>query len=249
MSSKSIDCGRKSLRVGMALLVSGLATSLYADRIDDLAEKHLKRNNAPAISLAILKDGKVIKAKGYGVANMELKVPATAETVYQLASVTKQFTATAVMLLVEQGKVRLTDPIAQHVNGLPATWSNITVRHLLSMTSGLKDYLNIVPPSRGRGDFTYEQIVDLVRDEPVNFAPGERYQYSNSNYILLAMLIRSLSGKTYDSFLAERVWGPLGMRATQRDNPADIIPNRAALYEWQSNKFENVRFLSPTLWN
>lgn len=233
----------------MVLLALMLTASAYADRIDDLAEKHLKRNNAPALSLAVLKEGAVIKAKGYGVANLELKVPATAETVYQLASVTKQFTATGVMLLVEEGKVRLTDPIGKHVKGLPEAWSNITVRHLLSMTSGLKDYLSIVPPKRGREDFTYEQIVDLIRDEPVNFAPGERYQYSNSNYILLAMLIRSISGKSYDGFLAEKVWGPLGMRATQRDNPSDVIPNRAGLYEWQSNKFENVRFLSPTLWN
>src|SRR2546426_11635747 len=135
MCSKSKDCAGKSLRMGMALLVWALTTSVYADRIDDLAEKHLKRNNAPAISLAILKDGKVIKAKGYGVANLELKVPATAETVYQLASVTKQFTATGGMLLVEDGKVRLTDPIGKHVKGLPEAWSNITVRHLLSMTS------------------------------------------------------------------------------------------------------------------
>jgi len=233
----------------MVLLAWVLTASAYADRIDDLAEKHLKRNNAPGLSLAVLKEGAVIKAKGYGVANLELKVPATAETVYQLASVTKQFTATGVMLLVEEGKVRLTDPIGKHVKGLPDAWSNITVRHLLSMTSGLKDYLSIVPPKRGREDFTYEQIVDLIRDEPVNFAPGERYQYSNSNYILLAMLIRSITGKPYDGFLAEKVWGPLGMRATQRDNPSDVIPNRAGLYEWQSNKFENVRFLSPTLWN
>ena len=233
---------------GVALLAC-MAAPLRADRIDDLAERHLKRSNTPGISLAVLKEGKVIKAKGYGLANVELNVPATAETVYQLASVTKQFTATAVMLLVEEGKVRLSDPISKHVKGLPAAWSKITVRHLLSMTSGIKDYLQVVAPERARQDFTYEQIVEIVADEPLDFVAGERYRYSNSNYILLAMLIRSVSGKSYDSFLKERVWGPLGMNATRRDDPQDIVPNRAGLYDSQSNKLQNIRFLSPTLWN
>jgi len=238
-------------RFGFSAVLLGwtLASPVYADRIDDCAQRHLKRSHVPGISLAVVKSGKVIKAKGYGLANLEWNVPASAETVYQLASVTKQFTATAVMLLVEEGKVRLSDPISQHVNGLPAGWSNLTVRHLLSMTSGIKDYLNVVPPNVAREDFTYERIIGLVADLPLDFEPGERNQYSNSNYILLAMLIRSVSGKSYDGFLAERVWGTLGMTATQRDNPADVIPNRAGLYNWRSNKFENIQFLSPTLWN
>ena len=232
-----------------ALVGCMLAGSAFADPVDDCVQRHLKRSNVPGISLAVLKEGKVIKAKGYGLANLELNVPAAPETVYQLASVTKQFTATAVMLLVEEGKVRLSDPISLHVKGLPAAWTNITVRHLLSMTSGIKDYLGVVQPTVSRQDFTYERIVELIADLPLDFEPGERNRYSNSNYILLAMLIQSLSGKSYDSFLAERVWGPLGMTATQRDNPADVIPNRAGLYNWRTNKFENIQFLSPTLWN
>src|SRR5687767_11669315 len=100
------------------ILITGVLTgSLWADPVDDCAQRHLKRNNVPGISLAVLKEGKVIKAEGYGLGNLELSVPATPETVYQLASVTKQFTATAVMLLVEEGKVRLSDPISKHVNG------------------------------------------------------------------------------------------------------------------------------------
>jgi len=235
--------------VVVAFLVLAIAKPLQADRVDDLAEKHLKRNNAPGFSLAVLKDAKVIKAKGYGLANVEWNVPATPETVYQLASVTKQFTATAVMLLVEEGKVRLSDRISEHVKGLPSAWSNITVRHLLNMTSGIKDYLQIVQSGRSRQDFTYEQLVELVADEPLDFAAGDRFRYSNSNYILLAMLIRSVSGKSYDALLKERVWGPLGMTATQRDDPQNIVPNRAGLYDSQSNKLQNIRYLNPTLWN
>ena len=236
-------------KLGAVLALWILAGSTYADDVDNCIETHLQRNNVPGISLAVLRDGNVIKAKGYGLANLELNVPATTETVYQLASVTKQFTATGVMLLVEDGKVRLSDPISRYVKGLPAAWSNITVRHLLSMTSGIKDYLGVVQPSIAREDFTYERIVALIADLPLTFEPGERYQYSNSNYILLAMLIRSVSGKSYDTFLAERVWAPLGMTATRRDDPESVIANRAGLYNWRSNKFENIQFLSPTLWN
>jgi D-alanyl-D-alanine carboxypeptidase len=231
------------------LLACALATNLRADRVDDIVDRHLKRDNIPGASLAVVKDGAVIKAKGYGLANVEWNVSATPDTAYQLASVTKQFTATAVMLLVEEGKVRLSDRIGKYIKDLPAAWRDVTVRNLLNMTSGIKDYLNNVPPDRDREDFSYEQLVELVADKPMDFTPGDRFSYSNSNYILLALLIRAVSGKSYDSFLAEKVWGPLGMTATRRDNPAEVIPHRAALYESQSNKLQNVRFLSPTLWN
>ncbi len=242
----SIANRRRLVGLGFILISTGF---LGADPVDDCVQRHHQRSNVPGISVAVLKEGKVIKAKGYGLANLEWNLPATPETVYQLASVTKQFTATAVMLLVEAGKVRLSDPISKHVQGLPTAWSNITVRHLLNMTSGIKEYLAVVKPDVAREDFTYERVVELVADLPLNFVAGERFQYSNSNYILLAMLIRSISGKSYDDFLAQRVWGPLQMTATQRDNPAHVIAHRAGLYNWRTNKFENIPFLSPTLWN
>src|SRR4026209_1723690 len=118
MCPRFIGSDHRCLSVAIALVLCGLTTPVHGDRIDEFAQKHLKRNNAPAISLAVLKDGRVVKAEGYGLANVELNVPATAETAYQLASVTKQFTATAVMLLVEDGKVRLSDPIGLDVKGL-----------------------------------------------------------------------------------------------------------------------------------
>jgi CubicO group peptidase (beta-lactamase class C family) len=225
------------------------AGSLAADPIDDYVTAQIKRQNIPGLSLAVVKDGKVIKAKGYGLANLEWKIAATPETAYQLASVSKQFTATGIMLLVEEGKVQLSDPIRKYFSELPVAWSNITVRHLLTMTSGIKDYLNIVPPDEWRKDFTHERIVQIMTEAPLDFAAGEKFSYSNSNYVLLAMLIQKLSGKSYDAFLAERVWGPLQMTATRRDNPFDVIPNRAALYDWKTNHFENIDFLSPSLWN
>jgi D-alanyl-D-alanine carboxypeptidase len=225
------------------------AVPLAADEIDDYVAGQLKRQNIPGLSLAVVKHGKVVKAKGYGLANLEWNIPATPDTAYQLASVSKQFTATAVMLLAEDGKLQLSDNILKYFPNLPAPWSNITVRHLLTMTSGIKDYLNIVPSAEWRNNFTHEQLLQIMAAAPLDFAAGDKYAYSNSNYVLLAMLIQKLSGKSYDSFLAERVWGPLQMTATRRDNPADVVPNRAALYDWKTNKFENIDFLNPTLWN
>ena len=220
-----------------------------ADEIDRYVAKQLEGQNIPGLSLAVVKNGRVIKTKGYGLANLEWNVPATPDTAYQLASVSKQFTATAIMLLVEDGKLQLSDSITKYFSELPATWSNITVRHLLTMTSGIKDYLNVVPPSEWRNDFTYARLLEIMKNEPLEFAAGDKYAYSNSNYVLLAMLIQRLSGKSYDAFLAERVWGPLQMTATRRDSPFDLIPHRAALYDWKTNKFEHIDLLNPTLWN
>ena len=219
-----------------------------ADEIDDYVAKQLERQNIPGLSLAVVKNGKVIKAKGYGLANLEWNVPATVDTAYQLASVSKQFTATAIMLLVEDGKLQLSDSVTKHFPELPGAWSNITVRHLLTMTSGIKDYLNVVPPGEWRNDFTYARLLEIMKNEPLEFGAGDKFAYSNSNYVLLAMLVQKLSGKSYDSFLAERVFGPLKMTATRRDSPFDVILHRAALYDWKTNKFENIDLLNPSLW-
>jgi D-alanyl-D-alanine carboxypeptidase len=238
----------KAIVLVLILALSG-SRALRADEVDDYVEAQRQRFNVPGISLAVVKSGKVIKAKGYGIANIELNVPATPTSAYQLASVTKQFTATGIMLLVEDGKLKLSDNISKHLDNLPAAWSNITVRHLLTMTSGIKDYLNNMPRGTSRNEFTFEQLIDFVRDKPLDFAPGEAYRYSNSNYILLARIIQQLSDKPYESFLADRIFRPLGMTSTRRDSPTDLITNRAGLYEFRSNKLENVRYLSPSLWN
>ena len=239
-----------SLRIAFVLvaLVSTVVPT-RADQIDLYVAGQLKKQNVPGLSLAVVRHGKIIKAKGYGLANVELNVPATRNTAYQLASVTKQFTATAIMLLVEEERVRLSDSIAKYLDDLPAAWSNITVRHLLTMTSGIKDYLDHLPDSAWREDFTSERLIHLMTDLPLDFLPGEKFSYSNSNYVLLAMIIHKVSQKSYDSFLAERVFGPREMTATRRDSLSDVITNRAALYEWERDKLANVRFLSPTLWN
>ena len=156
---------------------------------------------------------------------MELGVPVTTDTVFQIQSITKQFTATGIMLLVEEGKIRLDDPISRYLDATPAAWKPITVRHLLTHTSGLKDFINDATTS-SRLDATEEQIMQAVAARPLNFQPGQMWQYSNTNYHLLAMIIRKVAGKWYGDFLAERIFQPLGMTHTAVMSEGEMCPSR-----------------------
>ena len=188
------------------------------------SRKHVKATH-PGLSVAVIHDGKIKKAKAYGLASVELNVPARPETVYELASATKPFVATAVMLLVQDGKIRLEDPVSKFTGDAPQTWKGITVRHLLTHTSGIKDYLSDL-----RRDFPHdtppEKIVRAAIEAPLNFTPGEKWSYSNTGYVLLGMIVRKASGKSYDAYLEDRVFKPLGMADTRHNTPDEVIPNR-----------------------
>jgi len=214
----------------------------------------MRLRHIPGLSLAVVQDGKIIKAKGYGLANVELNSPAAPDTVYQLASLTKQFTATTIMLLVQDGKISVEDKISSYVDGTPDSWKEITLRHLLTHTSGLKDYLDEAPDSpnsavKSHEETTPEKIVQSMVGRPLDFAPGEKYTYSNTNYLLLSMVVRRAGGKPYDQFLAERVFQPLGMTATRLTSHEEVIPNRAAGYTWTGTRWRNSAALNPTLWD
>jgi CubicO group peptidase (beta-lactamase class C family) len=229
----------------LCLIIVGEA--VRADAVDDLVQHEISVQKIPGISIAVIENGKILKARGYGFADLELDVPASAETVYQLASVTKQFTAAAIMLLAEDGKLDLDDKISKHLTNAPDAWNQITVRQLLTMTSGIKDYNQ--PLGDSHDDFDYEKLERLIASFPLQFQPGTKWAYSNSNYILLALLIQRITGKTYDEFLADRVFRPFGMTTTRRDNPSDLVKNRAALYELKGSNIVNSRFVNPTLFN
>jgi CubicO group peptidase (beta-lactamase class C family) len=220
-----------------------------ANEIDIYIKDQLKKQHLPGLSFAVVRAGRIVKSGGYGQANLEWNLRATPDTAYQLASVTKQFTAAAILLLAADGKLRLSDNVTQYFESLPRGWSGITIRHLLTMTSGVADYLEHIPESQWQHDFTRERLIEIIGSLPVEFQPGERFSYSNSNYLLLAMIIREVTQQSYDVFLEERVFKPLGMTATRCDTPYEVIPNRAALYERRSNTWVNARFLSPSLWN
>lgn len=197
------------------------------------------------MSIAVVRNGKVEKAKGYGLADVEHNIPATEHTVYQWASITKQFTAEAIMLLVQDGKLRLEDRIAKHYANAPAAWSNVTIRHLLSHTSGIRNFIELpVFRDNVRKDYSPEEFVSHIRDLPLDFEPGEDSKYSNTGYYLLGLIIESASGKSYADFLASRIFGPLGMTTARVNHQFELIPNRATGYLNVSNTLRRDEFVS-----
>ena len=216
------------LLAGLSLVCASLPAQ--ADKIDDYIKREMKKRQIPGVALAVIKDGKVVKMKGYGLANVELGVPVTPDSVFNLASLTKQFTAAAIMLLVEDGKIGLDDRISKYLPNAPDAWSGITVRHLLTHTSGVKKTELPRCNESWLLEYTTVQMFEHASKLPPNFAPGERWWYSNQGYILLGMIIEKVSGKRYGEFLRERIFQPLGMNATTIHDGWNVIKNRAAGY-------------------
>jgi CubicO group peptidase (beta-lactamase class C family) len=200
-------------------------------------EAEMARQHIPGLSVAVLREGKLVLARGYGLANVEWAAPATPETVYLLGSVTKTFTAAAIMLLVEEGKLGLHDRVTTILPDLPATWGNITVWYLLTHTCGIKDVHNA--PSSPT-EHTPEAWMRVVADLPLEFEPGHRWTYTNSGYFLLGLILEKVSGKPCRDFLAERIFQPLGLTATDVIDPDRIVKNRAAGYLWKDEVLWNA---------
>jgi len=175
-----------------------------------------------------------------------LNVPTETKTIFQIQSVTKTFTATAIMMLVNEGKLQLDDKMTRFLDDLPECWSEITVRHLLSHTSGIKDFIN-EPTVDLRKDLQPEEVIQSLAKLPLNFAPGEKYAYSNTGYHLLGMIIHKLTGKLWGDFLRERIFDPLGMEDTRVVSLAGIITNRATGYVWEDGRLQNGHLLAPTI--
>ncbi len=186
----------------------------------------------PGAAVRVAKAGVVLLEKGYGFADVERKLPATPETVFRLASVTKAFTGTAVLMLAERGAIALDDPVTKHLPSSPPAWRDVTVRHLLSHTSGLPNYLDR-PNSMewAAREYTVQQLIDSFKDWPAVFAPGERSAYSNSNYVLLGAIIEKVSGLPFDRFVETSIFAPLGMTATACGSSVKELSRLATAYE------------------
>jgi CubicO group peptidase (beta-lactamase class C family) len=226
----------------LVLPIAGQADLTAA--VDQFVEAEMARKKIPGVSVAVIKDGKPLIVKGYGFANIEHSVPVKPETIFQSGSVGKQFTAFAKMLLVDEGKIGLDDKIGKYLGEVPETWANVTVRHLLTHTGGFTDY------SRGfdfRKDYTEDDLLKIIKETPLAFAPGEKWQYSNFGYVTLGIIIRKVTGKFYGDFLAERVFKPLGMTTARVISESDIIPNRAAGYVLRNGEVKNQEWVSPAL--
>lgn len=220
-------------------------------RIEAYLTDQVREHRMVGLSAAVLLGDDVIYMAGLGQANLENGTPATEDTVYELASVTKPFTATLIMLLVEEGRLRLDDPIAGFFPEAPSSWDGITIRTLLNHSSGIPDYFNLEAFHRGGDfawqlDFSHDEILAVVREAPLDFAPGSETAYSNTNYTLLGILIERVTGSSYEDFLAERICRPLRMTATRRNSRTEIIPGRAAGYVRDGDLLENAPYTSMT---
>ena len=219
------------------VLLLSASVAVQADKVDDYVKSEMQRQHLPGLSIVVIKDQKIVKVQGYGLANIELNVPATPETVYKIGSVSKQFIATGIMLLVQDGKIKLDDSISQYLSGTPESWKPITIRHLLTHTSG------IVREAPGFDPLKIQSDADVIKTAyplPLRFAPGEKYEYCNVGYFSLAEIIRIVSGRPWGDFLAARVFKPLGMNATRTTDMRDLVPNRANGYVWRDGKFHNA---------
>src|SRR5258706_2831383 len=228
------------------LMALAFAASARADAVDDYLTAEIHDRHIPGLALAVVRGGHVEKLAGYGLANVELTVPVSPQSVFQIQSITKTFTSTAILMLFEEGRLALDDPIGKHLEGTPESWKGITLRHLLSHTSGIKDFIN-EPTVSIRLDVSEEDVLQATAPRPLNFAPGEKYAYSNTNYHLLAMVIRKITGKSYGDFLKERIFAPLAMTDTRVQSLRDVIPNRAAGYQWTGGRLRNGDFVAESI--
>jgi CubicO group peptidase (beta-lactamase class C family) len=202
-------------------------------------------SDGPGATVIVVKDGNIVFRHGYGLANLETKTAMRPEMVFELGSVTKQFTSTAILMLAEEGKLSLADNIKKFFPDYPDKGAQITVEHLLTHTSGIKSYTD--DPkwlSLWREDLTPQQVIDITKDAPLDFAPGTKWSYNNTAYTMLGAIIEKTSGLSYSDFIRQHIFEPLGMSHSLYGSFTRIIPNRAAGYTRVENGWENAPYLS-----
>ena len=199
-------------------------------------------------SVLVARDGKVLFSKGYGSANLEWDIPDSPSTKFRLGSVTQQFTAACILLLEERGKLKVEDPVKKYMPDAPAAWDKVTIFNLLTHTSG-------IPSFTGFPDYhsteaiaaTPEQLVARFRDKPLEFPPGEKWNYSNSGYVLLGYLIEKITQQSYRQFVQENIFDPLGMKDSGYDSNSEIILHRASGYTPGPNGITNAGYIDMTI--
>lgn len=232
----------KTLSASLVLLVPTLSAG---DAVDDLVRTEMKASKIPGLAIAVLKNGKPIKIKGYGYANLEHRVPVKPETIFQSGSVGKQFTATLVMKLVEEGKLKLSDDITKFFPEGKGKWEGVTVHHLLSHTSGLPDMPYGAMDMRK--DYTEDELVKFLAGQDVPKKPGTEWRYNNGGYVLLGVLVGRVTGKFYGDVLKEKIFKPLGMTTARIISESDIVMNRAAGYYPAKTGHQNHPWVAPKL--
>lgn len=232
-----------------AVSLSSLAADEKLDQlVAEIAAGEIEAGRAVGMTIGVARGDETLHLKGYGLADIENSVPASEKNVYRIGSITKMFTAAAILLLIEEEKLNLDDPLTKFLPDYPADpGDKVTVRHLLQHTSGIFSFTDI-PDRRSfmRDDMTIEQIIATFSDRPLHFQPGEKYRYCNSGYLLLGVIIEKVSDEKYADFLTEQIFKPLKLDATVYDRHATIIPHRARGYTvWGENEY-NAPFVSMT---
>jgi len=209
-------------------------------KLDDLFQE-FSQPGSPGASVVIIHDGKIALAKGYGLANLEEKVPCGTNTNFRLASVTKQFTAMSVLILADRKQLSLDEPLTDFFPEFPAYGRQITVRHLLTHTSGLLDYEDLIPEGTELPVLDRDVLRLLMQQDKTYFPPGAKYRYSNSGYSLLALIVEARSGNTFARFLQENIFGPLKMKHTLAyEKGLSVVPNRAYGYSADGSSFKRT---------
>jgi D-alanyl-D-alanine carboxypeptidase len=221
-------------------LILVCAGASRADEVDDFILDKMNRQHIPGLSLAVLKNAKPIKVKGYGSSNLELGTAVTPQSVFKIGSVSKQFIAAGIVLLNQEGKVGYDDSVRKYFDDAPEAWQPITVRHLMTHTGGLvreSPAFNFLEPQSDA------DLIKAAYSTPLVFQPGERYQYCNLGYFMLAEIITRASGQPWPDYLQAKIFGPLGMSATRTTTHEVLVPNRASSYQWVKGQYHNAEFM------
>lgn len=240
---------RTCLTIIAALILGPVTAQTPTPQIDQAIAEQVKAKGFSG-SVLVARGGKVILEKGYGMANVELGVPNTPDTIFRLGSITKQFTATAILQLEEQGKLSVNDAACKYIADCPAAWKPITIHQLLSHTSGIASYTNdskFMEPRVMRVPLTPLEILMLSKDKPLDFQPGEGFKYDNSGYIFLGIIIEKVSGEKYADYLRKHIFDPLDMHESGYDDTRSILKNRAAGYSNRNGQLRNADYIDMTL--
>ena len=230
-----------------ALAGAALWAGELADRLDERVNEAVKAGRFSGAVL-VARDGKVLLSKGYGLANAELGAANTPQTKFRIGSMTKQFTAMALMLLEEKGKLKTSDPVCRFVTECPEAWRNITIHHLLTHTSGIPSFTSFpdyAPTMSQRSPVS--RTVERFKNKPLVFEPGSKWEYSNSGYVLLGYILEKVAGEDYGAFLQRNIFEPLGMSGTGYDDSTPILQNRASGYSHRAGHLVNASYIDMTV--
>lgn len=240
---------RRAVALGWLLASVCSTTSAAAqapslpDTVDRFIRSELARQHIPGMSVAILRGDSVLLAGGYGVANVELRVPATDSSLYMVGSLSKPFAAAAIVLLSQQGRLRLDDPITRYLPEGSAAWKGVTIRHLLTHTSGIPQDTALDPLR----DYSDSALVRSAAAQPLQFRPGELESYSSTGYALLGIIIGRVAGVPWGDFERDHLFRPLDMRTARMNSDTDVEPNRAAGYYRVNDTLQNAEWVSPSV--